>query len=85
MIQFKDGRIGIFETKDESDQNGPSTTKAKAEALADYIASETKNDRKLFGGIAIKHGEAWKINSKKKYDWGKCIRGDWSDWERFDL
>lgn len=83
LVQLKDGRLGIFETKDADDRDGKTLTKAKAEALQKYLAA-TKN-KKLFGGIVIKKGSDWLINQEKSYDWGKVERGDWSDWKKFTL
>src|SRR5690606_34059422 len=37
LVQLRDGRIGIFETKDAADRDGKTYTKAKAEALQKYI------------------------------------------------
>ncbi len=83
LVQFKDGRIGIFETKDRGDQDGSTFTKAKSEALQKYIKEHSK--KKLFGGIVIQVKGAWMSNKMTKYDWEKCLRNDWSDWEDMKL
>lgn len=83
LVQFKDGRLGIFETKDIGDRDGKTYTKMKAETLQKYI-TDSKN-KKLFGGIAIKKGSSWLINQEKKYDWGMVERGDWSEWKTIEL
>jgi len=85
LVQFADGRIGIFETKDQRDQDGGGYTKAKAEALQVYLEEHTKKHLKLFGGIAIKVNGVWRINQKPNYNWEKCLRNDWSDWQELDL
>lgn len=85
LVAFKDGNIGIFETKDEGDQDGSTRTKAKAEALAGYVAAMNKKGKNLLGGIVIKKGDFWNIHSGKKYAWDKCLRGDWSDWQKLDF
>lgn len=80
LVQFSDGRLGIFETKDMGDRDGGTFTKAKAEKLQEYIKEQ--KGQKLFGGIVIEKSDGWKINKKPVYDWGKCERNDWSDWEK---
>jgi len=85
LVQFADGRIGIFETKDQRDQDGGGYTKAKAEALQVYLEEHTKKHLKLFGGIAIQVNGVWRINQKPNYNWEKCLRNDWSDWQELDL
>lgn len=85
LVQFEDGHIGIFETKDKGDQDGSSYTKAKAETLQVYIEEHNKKDKKLLGGIAIQVNGRWRINQKPSYDWEKSLRNDWSDWEDLKL
>ena len=80
LLQLADGRIGIIETKDMGDRDGGNYTKAKAEKLQEYIKEQ--KGKKLFGGIAIEKSDGWKINQKEVYDWSKCERNDWSDWEK---
>lgn len=79
LVKLTDGRLGIFETKDTGDRDGGTYTKAKAEKLQKFIKEQKKKE--LFGGIVIEVRDSWKINQKEKYDWDKCLRGDWSDWE----
>lgn len=79
LIQFDDGGFGIVEVKDSADRDGITYTKAKAEKLQEFIKEQ--NNKKLFGGVAIKKGEGWKINQKPIYDWAKCEKNDWSDWD----
>ena len=85
LVQFIDGRIGIFETKDAGDRDGTTNTKAKAEKLQEYIKEQNKKGKKLFGGIVIEKNYSWKTNQKEKYDWSKCEKNDWSDWGKLDL
>lgn len=80
LVQLTDGRIGIIETKDMGDRDGGNYTKAKAEKLQEYIKEQ--KGKKLFGGIAIEKSDGWKINQKAVYDWSKCEKNDWSDWEK---
>lgn len=81
FVQLADSRIGIFETKDSRDQDGNSFTKAKAEMLQVYIKEQNKKGKKLFGGIAIQVNGIWRTNQKAVYNWDKCLRKDWSDWD----
>ena len=83
LVQLKDGRLGILETKDKDDQDGQTLTKAKAEKLQKNI--KLQKNKKLFGGILIEKNDGWKINQKDKYDWSKCETGDWSDWNELTL
>lgn len=78
LVQLSDGKIGIFEIKDSGDRDGKTFTKAKAESLQKYLV-DTKNER-LFGGIVIKRGPDWLINSQSEYNWGQTERDEWSDW-----
>ena len=85
LVHFFNNKLGIFEVKDSNDQDGITWTKAKAEALQKYIKDQKKSENTLLGGIVIKKRDGWKINSKLNYDWSKCVRGDWSDWDDFRL
>ncbi len=78
LVQFVDGRMGIFEVKDSRDREGKTYTKAKAEALQKYIIEQ--HNKKLFGGIVIERNTDWIINQKSKYDWDKCEHSDWREW-----
>lgn len=72
IILFKDNRLGIFDTKASGfleDDN-----KLKAEALQNYIRVEKKN---IFGGLVIKEGQHFRINSKEKYETFKNCPNDW--------
>ncbi len=68
LVEFSDGRIGIFETKDEEDRDEDTYTKAKNEALQKYILSDNKNRKtqKLFGGIMIFKNQEWVTISGNK-------------------
>lgn len=83
LVQFADGRLGIFETKNMGDRDGGTYTKAKAEKLQEYIKNQ--KNQKLFGGIVIEKSDGWKINQKPVYNWSKCERNDWSDWGKLKI
>ncbi len=79
LVKLEDGHIGIFEVKESNDRDGLSYTKAKAEALQKYLAQQ--KNKKLFGGIVVEHNKSWLINSNSKYNWEKCEKEDWDDWD----
>ncbi|MCW1888210.1 MAG: DEAD/DEAH box helicase family protein [Candidatus Moranbacteria bacterium] len=83
VFRTKNGKVGIFETKDENDQDGLTKTKAKAEALHKWMQNQDRKD--LFGGIAIERNGEWFLNNESIYNWEKCERGDWSDWKKVDF
>ncbi|MFA5106761.1 MAG: DEAD/DEAH box helicase family protein [Patescibacteria group bacterium] len=78
IVQYKDGRIGIFETKDEHDREGSTYTKAKAEALQTYTTSLKRKD--VSSGIVIQRGKTWYLNGQPKYRWDATLKGDWTGW-----
>jgi type III restriction enzyme len=78
IVQFEDGRIGIFETKSKSDQDAHTKTKAKSEELYKYMQNENKKGGKLFGGIVVFKDNEWQINSEKEYSFDK-------NWKKLDL
>ncbi len=83
LVQLKNGRIGIFEVKDSADRDGKTWTKAKAEALQKWIINQRRKD--ISGGVVIERNRDWYVSSERKYDWGKCERGDWGEWKNLDL
>lgn len=76
IIQFKDGRIGIFDTKKG---NTAKEAKSRAEALQQYIKEQNKFGKKLFGGIVIQDpAKKWRLNQKETYNY---IDSDLRDWD----
>ena len=76
IISFKNGYIGIFDTK-ATDYN-VSDTKEKAEALQYYIKEENHNkNKKLMGGIIIKDGPHFRFNDNKTYNNFTTHPEDW--------
>ena len=65
LVMFKDGRVGIFDTKASGDRED--INKLKAQALQEYIEKENKKGKNLFGGLVVKEGKHFRINSKKEY------------------
>ncbi len=75
IISFKDGKIGLFDTKGSGFNEYDN--KLKAEALQAYIAKENTNGKNLWGGIIIKEGEHFLINRKDEYCPYKDNPKDW--------
>lgn len=67
IVMFKDGKIGIFDTK--ASGFNEDDNKIKAEALQKYLVEENKRKKinSLFGGLVIKIGKHFWINSDKEY------------------
>ena len=73
---FKDGRLGIFDTK--ASGYNEDDNKLKSEALQKFIKEENKN---IFGGLIIKEGQHFRINTKENY---VGFKENPDDWEYFD-
>lgn len=67
LVMFKNGKIGIFDTKAVGYQEDDN--KIKAEALQKYIIEENKKRKNtlLTGGLVIKFGDHFRINSDSIY------------------
>jgi len=61
------GKLGIFDTKASGQREDEN--KLKAEALQKYIKEENKRKKKevLIGGLVIKEGEHFRVNSDGEY------------------
>lgn len=75
IIQFKDGMIGIFETK--SGFTAGEDARERAEALQRYIKMQNKKGKKLIGGIALYIKGTWRYNDKEKYTFDPENLKDW--------
>jgi len=75
IVQFNDGKIGIFDTKASGYQE--EDNKLKGEALQQYIKEENIKGKNLFGGLVIKDGKHFRINQKEQYKSFKECFGDW--------
>ncbi|MEK7151742.1 MAG: hypothetical protein AAB784_03460, partial [Patescibacteria group bacterium] len=81
IIQFKDGKIGIFDTKSgRTAETGDAAP--RAEALQKYIKRQNKKGKKLVGGIAIQKNGTWRYNNNEEYEYDE---GDLSGWKVLDL
>lgn len=67
LVMFKNGTLGIFDTKASGQRE--EENKVKAEALQKYIKEENKRKKKeiLMGGLVIREGEHFRINSDEEY------------------
>ena len=79
LIQMKDGRIGIFDTKGGFTATDASV-KDKADALAKRIADMNNElgEEKFFGGIVIYENGQWFYNDALNYHYQK---GDLTGWK----
>ena len=73
--------INILEVKSETDRDGLTDTKYKAEAIQNYI--KENSHRKLLGGIVIKINNSWLLNNSSTYDWDSFLKNDLKDWKHF--
>ena len=84
IVKFKDGRIGLFDTKRGSTASDK-YAKNKAEALQKYINEENLKGKNLFGGIVVpldEWGRMWKISSSEMYS---DNLNDSSKWHNFNI
>lgn len=79
IVQFKDGTIGLFDTKSGMTAKD---AKARAEGLAKYIRAENKKGKKLWGGIAIFVNGSWRYNDQEVYNYDES---DLSNWELLNI
>lgn len=79
IIQFKDGNIGLFDTKSgiTAKDAGP-----RAEGLQRYIKEQNEKGKKLWGGIAIFVNGTWRYNDNKKYEYNP---NDLSSWKILEI
>lgn len=81
IIQFKDGSVGIFDTK--SGRTAETSDAApRAYALWKYINKANGSGQKLLGGLAININGTWRYNDNEKYEYKP---NDLSDWKVLDL
>jgi len=78
IIKFKDGRIGIFDTK-AGDTALPEKCKDKAKALSIKLKSFGKD---YVGGIAVFENGIWYYNDVEEYDYSpNKLNNDWKKFE----
>lgn len=76
IVVMKDGRVGIFDTKNGMTATSKET-KHKSEALQAYFKEQNKEGKNLWGGIVVKHSGIWKCNQEEKYQ--SLDMGKWED------
>ncbi|MCJ7805044.1 DEAD/DEAH box helicase family protein [Patescibacteria group bacterium] len=74
IVTFVNGKIGLFDTKGGIYAQ---TAKERAEGLVEYIASENKKGKKLFGGIVLNEKGSWRLNGSKTYTYNPKNLKDW--------
>jgi type III restriction enzyme len=79
VVMLNDGRLGLFDTKGGIYAK---TAKERGEGLAEYIVTENKKGKKLFGGIVIKEQNSWRYHDGKKYVYNP---NDLKDWKFLNL
>ena len=74
IVKFKDGRLGIFDTKlgatAKEEEAGP-----RAEGLYEYLSNLDKSRKKIFGGIVVNKGGTWRLNDNEKYSYDDNLIG----------
>lgn len=76
IVFFKNGKIGIFDTKASGDREDKN--KIKSEALQKYIKEENKKGKNIFGGLIIQENNHFRINQKEIYQGFGNAFGDWN-------
>jgi type III restriction enzyme len=79
IVKFKDGVIGIFDTKSGMTAKD---ARERAEALQKYIKGQNKKGKKLIGGIAVYVNGTWRYNNNAKYEYNP---NDLSSWKILNL
>jgi len=75
IVKFKDGRVGIFDTKGVGFQEDDN--RLKAEALQMYIERENRHGKNLIGGIVVKEKKHFYVHSGKIYHGFKEKPEEW--------
>jgi hypothetical protein len=88
VVFYKDGSVGIYETKSKGDDENlggfNQKTKCKAEALFEWKQKQIAGGRKIRAGIVIVASPtSFYINENKIFDFEKANTGDLSEWRPF--
>jgi type III restriction enzyme len=75
IVQLKNGKTLIADTKAG---NTAVEAKSRAEALYQYIETETAKGKNLVGGILVQQAEHWKINLNETYLYDKNDLTNWT-------
>jgi len=76
IIQFNDGKIGIFDTKSGRTAS-EEDARPRAEGLQSYIKENNKKGKSIIGGIAINKGGTWRYNDNDKYTYDESNLERW--------
>ena len=79
LIKFKDGRIGIFDTK--AIGHNESDNEIKSNALYKYISEERFKGKNLIGGLVVRDGNSFKYFEEPIY---KTYEEEPDSWLDFD-
>lgn len=85
IIKFKDGSVGIFDTKPNDETNLADTT-VKNEALRDYLYDINQNrgyDPKVVGGIVCQSGTQFYLFEGRNYHDYKSNHDGWVNFNEF--
>lgn len=74
LVKYKDGKIGIFDTKD-GNTAGSMETRMKAEALHNYC----KKYKNIISGIIIEEKDIFYLNSQERYEF---VNDNLAGWEK---
>lgn len=75
IVQFKNGHIGIFDTKAG---RTAADAKERAEGLQKYIKEQNKKGKKIWGGIVIFKDGSFRYNDSNEYSYNeKSLGKDW--------
>lgn len=76
IVKYKDGRIGLFDTKLGLTAE---IAKTRAEGLSKYIKEEKKKGKNVFGGIITEKSASFWINDREEYKYheSNLIGSDW--------
>ena len=80
LIQFKDGRIGIFDTKAGKGYN-ENDNEAKSNALQQYIVDENKKGKNIVGGLVIRDKDNFYYYDRGVYNTYKERPELWKNFE----
>lgn len=81
IVKFKDGNIGIFDTKKGRTAKEEDAA-PRAEGLQKWIKEQKKKGKNLRGGIVINVQGSWRCNDSKKYEYNP---NDLSKWKFLEL
>lgn len=87
IVKYLDGKIGIYETKSEGDDENLGglniKTAKKAEALAKWKKQKDNKENNLRTGIVIVKSNQILINENSIYEYELAIKGNWSAWKPY--